>query len=115
AEVVDADPSLLRELAAEQRHERLHARLDGRETERQRVARGDTQPDLAGHVALPVLETPGIAADRVGVRAGPRRRLEVDERRLERADRVPPHVEKAGAARTAQILAPGRREHVAAD
>jgi len=115
AEVVDGHARALRELASEQSRERLHSRLDRREAQGQRIAHGDAEPDLAGDVSFPVLEAPGVIADREGIGVDPRRGLEIDEGRLERADRVAAHVEKAGATRAAQILAPGGREHVAAN
>src|SRR4026209_2242955 len=66
AQVVHGHTRHLRELAPPQRRERLDSRLDRVHTEIQRVADGDRESDLAGHVPLPVLDAAGILADHVG-------------------------------------------------
>src|SRR5205085_4686114 len=71
--------------------------------------------DLARNTALPGLKPARVVADNVAFVRVPRRGVEIDKRRLKRADDVAPHVKKAGAARSAQIFSAGRRQYVAAD
>ena len=80
-----------------------------------RVAHGDGQTDLAGDVSLPVLESAGVVAQRVRIGVNPGRGFQIDEGRFEGGNRIPPHVEEAGPAWPSEVLAPGGREHVAAD
>src|SRR5262249_6113271 len=113
--IVPAPAGSLRELPPQQGTERFAACFDRVDAHLHRVPRSHAQADLAGDESLPVLEPARIVTDDVGVGVGPGRGVEIDERRLEPLDGVAPHVEGAGAAGPAQILAARGREHVAAD
>ena len=115
AAIVHPHPGVLRELFPQPGGERLDPRFDRVHAHPRRVAGRDAQADLAGHESLPVLESARVVTDDVGVGVGPRGGVEIDERGLEPLDGVTAHVEEAGAAGPAQILAAGGREHVAAD
>jgi len=76
-----------------------------------RITSGDAEADLAGDEALPVFEPARVVADDVGVGSGPGGGLEIDKRRIERPDRVAPHVEEARAVRPpADACGPGPRD-----
>ena len=109
------DPRQLAESTAQLRGERLHALGDRLETDRQRVVGSDTQADLAGVVGLPVLEPASVVADPVAAVRQPLGRVQVEQRRLELLDQAPPHPEEARAARAAQELPAGGRQHVTAE
>src|SRR5262249_12818923 len=51
--------------------QRVDAGLDRGQAPAERVVDGHAEADLRGHVALPVLEPPGVGADLVAVRGGP--------------------------------------------
>ena len=98
-QVVDGHPWPPGQLVAQQRRQRLHTGLDGLGPEGHGVAHRHAQSDLAGHVPLPVLESAGVRAERVGVGIDPVGGLQVDEGRIEGPDDVAPHVEEARAPR----------------
>src|SRR6202035_5144300 len=108
--IVHAHARVLRELRPQQGGERLDPRFDRVDAHPRRVASGDAQADLAGNESLPVLESTRVVADDVGVAVGPGGGGEIDERGLEPLDGVAAHVEEAGAAGPAQVLAAGGRE-----
>src|SRR5262249_25898991 len=89
--------------------------LDRVETPAQRVVDGDAESNLAGVVGIPVLETPCVWANLETVAFGPFGGVHIEEGRLQSVEEATPHVEQPSSARAAEILAPGRREHVAAD
>jgi hypothetical protein len=70
---------------------------------------------LARRSLLPLLEAKRAGPKLVAVRLDPVRGAHVEERRLETLEQTRPNIEEACPARAAQILAPGRREDVAAD
>ena len=90
-------------------------RLDAVDTPLERVIHCSTQTEPRRHAVLPVLEstcTPdpleAVSRDEIGaVMIGLRRHEPIEDRRTD--------VQKAGAARTSQVLAPSGRQQVAAD
>src|SRR5262249_57547919 len=64
---------------------------------------------------LPGLKTPGVVLERVPAGLGPRRRADLDNRRMQPADTVLVDVEKPGPAGPTQELAAGGGEELTAD
>ena len=85
------------------------------ETPAERVVDRDAEAELGRDVAFPVLEAAGVRAHLVAVGRDPGHRLQIEERRLEPFEHGAPHIEKAGAARAAQIFPSRGGQHVAAD
>src|SRR5262249_2593017 len=102
------------QLRAKPLRERNDSALHCRHSPGKRVVNRDAEANFARNVALPVLEAASIRANLVTIRGGPRRGVQVEEWRLQLLDQARANVQKAGAARAAQVFAPGTREHVTA-
>ena len=83
--VVYLDPAGGLELAAEDVGEALDIRPRAVDAEIECVVDGRAETELGGVVRLPVLEPLGVGSDLVRVGARPRGGVEVEERRLDRA------------------------------
>jgi len=113
-EVVEGDTGDRAQPRSQQGGGRLDPGPDRVEAEVERVVDRDTQAELAGDVALPILEAAGIGAQRVAGRAGPLRGVEIDKGWCQALDQGTADIEEADATRTPQELAAGGGEDIAA-
>src|SRR5206468_11417293 len=92
-----------------------HPRPRGTKAEAPRVPQARTRSRPRGRGRFPDLEALGVGTDDVAIRLDPLRGVPLHQRRLEPLDPLARDPEHADAARTAQILARGAGQRVAAE